>query len=57
MTTHWGPDNPFGLGLSDAGQPGTGPSLSERILLLQRVRDGLAGQPANSSSDEGETAA
>lgn len=57
MTSHWGDQNPFGLGLSDTGQPGTGPDPDEIALLLRRVRDGLLRQPAESSSDEGEAAA
>ena len=49
MTTYWGE--------SDAGQPGTGPDPDEITLLLQRVRDGLLRQPAETSSDESEVAA
>jgi hypothetical protein len=56
MTIHWGPDNPFGLGLSDTGQPGTGPDPDETALLLRRVRDGLLGKPAENGSDEGRAA-
>ena len=44
-------------GLSTIGQMGTGPDPDETVLLLKRVRDGLLGQPAESSSNGEDVAA
>ena len=48
MTTYWG--------ASDAGQPESRPEPDEITLLLQRVRDGLLRQPAESNSEGNEAA-
>ena len=51
MTAHFGDQNPFGLGLSDAGQMGTGPDEAERTLL-GRVLNGLRNLGTASSDEE-----
>jgi hypothetical protein len=54
MSDHW--EAPPCTGASGIGQMDTSPD-ADAISILQRVRDGLSGKPAENSSDEGEAAA